>query len=403
MEWNKTIDSKVLNMLCDLGKESSESVNRFYHYTTLSGIKGIFSKYISDVNNDPNNSGKTKVNKCCLRASNVRFLNDTMEYKEGIHTLSQILDSIDSCEINENIYNISFCNNGNLLSQWDRYGKNSGIAIEFSFDDDLRIGYLIQNKKGVKESEAPCRWNYRPISVKYFNQEALYNKIKEEIDKQILSEGDDIAKTLFVPLCKNIGFEQEEESRIILYACALKNSSYNMDYIIDEEKGTVKPVLNVQMENKSGVNLIKSLTVGPGKNQNLIFNALVHMFDRRNYHFYDEDDPVYIGIKDVADFDKARIITEITEKDKNLYFGDVNGKLHFESIKNYSLMREIEQIQNCSDDIEESIRNSILHIINRENQKIIAERIKKQSDGFFIIHKCENGIFIKKSLIPYRA
>lgn len=406
MKWNSDIDTKVLNMLCELGETAVDSINSFYHYTTMDGVKGIFNSYIKRMNKCPNSSAKVQVDECSLRASNVRFLNDSMEYKEGVETLKGVINTLDEANLNENIYTISFCQNGNLLSQWDRYGKNSGIAIEFDFGPNTKLGYLKQIKRNKEEKEAPCRWKYVPINVEYVAQDELYRRIKEQVDLKITGDNtDEIANAIFVPLCKNVGFKQEEESRIILYSCPMDNFIYDMDYIVNENLGTVKPSLNVQVKNEEHRNIIKSLTVGPGKNQNLIFNALVHIFDRENYHFYDDDQ-----IADWGEKDNLKLNQELYTKDRNYYFASSSGQLvTMQDIENKPLTNEIEYLETLlkapidHDAGKDELLNNAIMILKRERKRIISEELKKESMNNYIVHRCKNGIFIKKSLIPYRG
>ncbi len=393
-------NEKTLNALSELNK--NDNITKFYHYTTMDGVKGIFKNYINKINKNPED--EYVVDECCLRASNVRYLNDSMEYKEGIATLSKSTDFSNISELDENIYNISFCRNGNLLSQWDRYGKSSGIAIEFDFNSKIKLGFVRQIKRGKEEKTPLTRWDYKPINVEYENQEASYKYMRQKLSFKIPGEdNNDIINAVFVPLCKNVGFKQEEESRIILYAQPLKNFIYDIDYIVDKDAGTVKPSLNVLFKGEdSRKNIIKSITVGPGNNQNLIFNAMIHIFDRRNYHFYEEDK--------IAEWKNSQhsISNQIIDKEINYYFGKEDGSPFIN--ENESTIKKIDLLKQLKSKLENDSSyklyikaiNSATKALEKEYKKAISEEIKKNSVDNFIIHKCENGIFIKKSLIPYR-
>lgn len=401
MENNINLNDKILNAFCNWD-ESDQNFN-FYHYTTMSGMKGIFRKYISKIN--MNSKKDFIVNECSLRASNVRYLNDSMEYKEGISTLKNAIGSLNPSELDENIYNISFCRNGNLLSQWDRYGKSSGIAIEFDFKN-IDIGFVRQMLRGKEEKIAPCRWHYCPKKVEYENQMDLYQKVKKRLSSEI--SGDDINEIInavFVPFCKNIGFKQEEESRIILYAPPIVNFIYDIDYIVNEDKGTVKPSINVNLCNTdTNKNIVKSLTVGPGVNQNLIFNTLVHIFDRQNYHFYDDDM--------ISEWKEDNTTTsDISDKKMNYYFGKEDGNPLLKKMNKKAkslrttmdLLCELLDNNNSINNNHKMAINVAISILENEYKKTISEELKKNSIDNFIIHRCENGIIIKKSLIPYRG
>jgi hypothetical protein len=104
-----------------------------YHYTTADGLIGILQSRQ-------------------IWATNVRFMNDTSELAYGIRMVRAIFDDVgrratddgarqvrlfgfvrdgifdmlDDAERNTKHYAVSFCGNGNLLSQWRGYGQSGG-------------------------------------------------------------------------------------------------------------------------------------------------------------------------------------------------------------------------------------------------------------------------------------
>ncbi|HEY7170457.1 MAG TPA: DUF2971 domain-containing protein [Vicinamibacterales bacterium] len=104
-----------------------------YHYTTADGLIGILQSRQ-------------------IWATNVRFMNDTSELAYGIRMVRAIFDEVgrqaadrgirqarlfgfvsegivamlDDAERNTKHYAVSFCGNGNLLSQWRGYGQAGG-------------------------------------------------------------------------------------------------------------------------------------------------------------------------------------------------------------------------------------------------------------------------------------
>jgi hypothetical protein len=104
-----------------------------YHYTTADGLIGILQSRQ-------------------IWATNVRFMNDTSELGYGIRMVRDIFDDVrrqaadlgarqarlfgfvcdgifamlDDAERNTKHYAVSFCGNGNLLSQWRGYGQAGG-------------------------------------------------------------------------------------------------------------------------------------------------------------------------------------------------------------------------------------------------------------------------------------
>lgn len=355
------------NLLYELGRleKSNQAKLKYYHYTSINGVLGIFKDFIeaqeqTGIKGIENNFPTT----CKFYASNIRFLNDAEEYKEGEEFLKK--KGIENIKIHENIYSISFCKTLDLLSQWKWYGKDSGIAIEFDLDNIDYIWYY-QICDGEKVELTDNR--LKPIAVKYTlnEKEHFYQDIVDELnwgndDEKLSNEKLEKLKKVFIPFCKNIGFAEEGESRLIfqtynriqnsdeennfdnglaklLYMIGGRpNNIFDINYVV-AANGVAKPTLTVKFKHKSDLSIIKSLTVGPGQNQQLIFNALIHIFDRENYHFYDD----------------ATDITREDNSDLNYYYADAQGRL-----------------------------------------------IKEPGEVKYLTHKCKNGIFIRKSAIPFR-
>ena len=115
----------------------------YAHYTTPEGILGIFSKYLE-------NPGE-KINVCTMRASQIFFLNDAEEYEDGRKFLIKAMKAYSKasndnsekdrikkaiknlCPKNIDVYNISFCRNADLLSQWICYGKKKRSSYKIQF------------------------------------------------------------------------------------------------------------------------------------------------------------------------------------------------------------------------------------------------------------------------------
>ena len=89
----------------------------------------------------------------------------------------------------------------------------------------------------------------------------------------------------FIPLCKNHYFSHEKESRLVF----VPTENTFVEY---RDKGPrILPYLKCTVVNKvESKPPIKSVTVGPGATQNLIFNAVIKMLDKDNTKFYTEGD-----------------------------------------------------------------------------------------------------------------
>lgn len=313
----------------DKEKAISEGDTReFWHYTSAKGVLGIFKDYIDDFGNSPK-----YVEKCSMLASNIRFMNDSKEYEEGVECFSELCKNVNEelkpffntevvNQINDNIYLISFCGEGDLLSQWKWYGKNSGISIRFNIDNIAYRTYEYKNIKNEKEIFSLSDPHTKPLRIKYNHEEKqkYFNMLLEQ-DRIRDSEAYDLVRLAFVPFCKHEGFVEEKESRLVFYIGDLGldeniNAVFDIRYNAFEE-GRIKPALNVQMELNNEeelvANIISDIIVGPGANQELVFNFLIHVFDRENYYFHKTTDAsIEVEPKEWTEF--------ISMEDHNVYF-----------------------------------------------------------------------------------
>ena len=266
----------------------------YWHYTSLKGVLGIFKDYVETCFDDE------YVKKCNLYASNIRYMNDLQEYREGIDAYEKRSNKKHDPDMDDDIYLISFCGNGDLLSQWKWYGKNSGLAICFDLDCIKYNTFSYVDEKGkVIESKQYYDENTKPVDVRYTNNQKskLYNMLSKDscIAK---SDATQLIQQTFVPFCKDEGFKEEKESRLVFYVTDLVGNSkcrpkFNVIYNTAEE-GRIKPALNVGLsliDNSNPAvikkNIINRIVVGPGENQELVFNAAIHLFDRKNYKFHE--------------------------------------------------------------------------------------------------------------------
>lgn len=218
-----------------------------------------------------------------MRASHLRFLNDAQEFNDGVDWLRKNYGKDSDC-LYDQVYSISFCGNNDLLSQWKWYGKNSGIAIEFNMSN-IKYEYwtcIEENLPNLDHQTKPLLVKYtNDEKTKYFNDIIRLNK-----EEKLNMDSDSTTNNLFVPFCKDEGFSEEKESRLVFYT--FDSNRYGIDFKIkyNISNGIIKPTLNIKfVSDKTEENIINSFTVGPGQNQNLIFNALIHIFDRKNFSF----------------------------------------------------------------------------------------------------------------------
>ncbi len=387
----------------DENHEKSNATTEYWHYTSMGAILSIFKSFI-----ESSDEGISTIN---LYASHNRFLNDSQEYEDGKQCLSSLVkhynegknkEIIDEAAANTdaNVYIVSFCSDGDLLSQWKWYGGESGISFCFNADKAEYAIYteLDENGKEVEDVVNDCFT--RPLPVCYFPKEKdayftqliknvlvkpLRNKDKSKdgstTDKIIDKTKIDLLPELFIPFCKNEFFHEEMEHRLVFFdyddlICEEGHSiSFNNKYNI-ASNGVVKPALNVKVlinkdagnsseeahvdvlsacedEHADNTCLVTKMIVGPGTNQHLYFNGLIHIFDRNHFRFQPEP-------KIPQELDKYGIFEENDELPL--------GVLFFVKDKKY-----------------------------QEKEGFIDYTHLKAA------YKCHNGLLIMKSSIPFRG
>ncbi len=271
--------------------EDDNNKGRFWHYTSLNSVISMFDEYIK-------NDDKKNVKNCSIWASNVRYMNDPSEYREGREILnnSQQFRSPDYCsELKDRYCLISFSKKGDNLGHWKWYGKESGVSICFNMD-------LIESSMFKKELDE-YEDNNRPIKVYYSPKDKTnyLNRLFHAVDNNQISKKS--LEALFIPFCKDESYEEEAEYRMVFF----ENNDSSLDYVYNKnEPGRTKPALNIKMKirdknevdsyyledmrkkeviNEDKGNIIERIIVGPGINQELVFNALIHIFDTQYYKY----------------------------------------------------------------------------------------------------------------------
>ena len=208
------MDIKTWNALhCAIDKLAKIEDDQIYcHYAPPAAFVSIFDSYIRTHEYKP-------ITECTMRASHIRFLNDSKEYFDGLNWLRTLLnkEKFHPDSLSDDIYSISFCGNEDLLSQWKWYGKNSGIAITFDMNN-IRYKYY-DTEDGLPDVDT----HTKPLPVKYSDDEK--RAYFEEIDNQcrelhLNQKSMPFRSNLFIPFCKDEGFVEEKESRLIFYNVA---------------------------------------------------------------------------------------------------------------------------------------------------------------------------------------
>lgn len=252
---------------------------------------------------------------CCILqksniyATNLKYMNDSEEYANGLKELRTIFKekgdvSITQERLQEELeqdvatYSISFSTKRDLLSQWSMYAGESGISFKMVFSGNERYkAYLDNGERDYLTEEGVI---LKPQEIFYCTKDAMeqtsYEAIRDSIWEKIFQGEDEIVKKDFngnyerlwkkmAPYVKRVEFEAENEYRLAFERNQWKESNYRIDY--RNSKNVLKPYLDVECE---GGWPIHEIMIGPGFNQDVVYNSVLHYLNNS----------IEIHIKDLA-------------------------------------------------------------------------------------------------------
>ena len=275
----------------------TDNKQKYIHYTSQESFFAMFKDYVEQIDEETLNIDKPKF--VCLFASQMQYLNDKQEYKEGLEIIKN--SGVDTSQLFESIFVTCFCGKEDLLSQWKYYGKNCGIAIEFDFNESTRLCWYTEVKDKMPQTPSLIYWaNVKPHNVFYKNHGQHFEKIKSIVNNNVFKDtADKEAANIFIPFCKNGNFIEEKESRIVFYPLrseADKDQYFYtpMEYRVSNGKiiPQFKCKISLADENSKRKIPVKSIMVGPGNNQRLVFNSIINMLERgkENIKFFSDDE-----------------------------------------------------------------------------------------------------------------
>lgn len=272
---------------------------RFFHYTSQESFYAMFKDYVEQQDLAP--FSETKLKYINLFASQMQYLNDKQEYKEGLQIIN--LERVDTTNLVESIFVTCFCGKEDLLSQWKYYGKNCGISIEFDFSDTQLCWYSLIKKEENKEMMPSINYwaNITPYKVFYNKHAEQFSNIREFVRNSPFKDMNDReAANIFIPYCKNAHFAEEDESRLVFYP--IESLINDNNYLITKieyrvSNGKIIPQFKCKIayadEKKAKRSIpVKSIMIGPGNNQRLVFNSIITMLerDKSRVKFYNDEE-----------------------------------------------------------------------------------------------------------------
>ncbi|MBC7951807.1 MAG: DUF2971 domain-containing protein [Rhodospirillaceae bacterium] len=283
-------DQQQISSFCRfwLNRFSRPTQSHLYHYTDSSGLIGILQSKM-------------------LRASNIAYLNDAMEYKHVADIAqARIHDKMSDCcsqfsklllkgAYHElllgqadvpNVFVSCLSEERDCLSQWRGYGgPHAGFAIRFDVQE------LMRSLENTGIHLLPC--NYDEALHKEFVDEALQMSLtvtQARFEKLGLSSEEDVRAYIkdvlsyifwnldwFAPALKHSSFAQENEWRL------LRRGAEVGDIEFLAKPTMVSGYVPVQCRRADGLLPISEVMVGPSKNADLSAFAIKALLQKLGY------------------------------------------------------------------------------------------------------------------------
>jgi len=247
----------------------SSSVSEVFHYTSQAGLIGILRSV-------------------GIRATDIRFLNDSVEFEYGTKLFNEVVDEIitrrevptfDEAGLYQTLkarprYSVSFTSESDSLAQWGMYG-------------DFAIGWKMESLTGLCMSTStetllfPCVYKESEqieICNRFinYNLDALDRKdITEEVVKINLANFWGWTGSFF----KHPSFELEKETRIVTFlpyedfSGKKEQNGINVKWSVREGKSHPIPFVSIGIPSPS------SIIIGPGQSkysEEVIKEILLH-------------------------------------------------------------------------------------------------------------------------------
>ncbi|WP_416826265.1 DUF2971 domain-containing protein [Ectobacillus polymachus] len=269
-----------------------ERVDTLYHYTNLEGLLGIIET--------PG-----------FWATHIQYMNDSKEYLHGLSLCNDIIKEITNqvssnnkkVQFLEKVYEklntvdsedfvVSFCPDGDLLSQWRGYSRGQyGVSIGF-------------NVRELGEFRTPRDNEYFYPRQVIYDLEIQRTVIIEMLQMSLLHIDSDsvpldlefipaeVARALkyYIPLFKDSSFSEEREYRLFTTNFAQSNGGHNLAF---RARGNViLPYVKLELENShrnEEVNLpIKNIIVGPSDSTQFTIDSIKYYLKEKKYKNYND-------------------------------------------------------------------------------------------------------------------
>jgi hypothetical protein len=248
-----------------------------FHYTTIGGAYGILS---SDA----------------LWMTKIRYLNDTSELEIGIATFREVLDELmrgpgarDELDLLESVKNglgsaassnicvASFCEHGDLLSQWRWYGEGGrGVSIGVSSSvlhgmakSEIHLWKCIYDVQGHRDLLHAL---VDRLLQAYRAEKAQRDRPPDAESNHYLIQRFFVSFLQIAPIIKNPNFAEEREWRLVSLPIEIDDEAYGVCVIGDRIMQRYE--LRFPRDADGWCRAIGRVVVGPTKDPELIGEAI---------------------------------------------------------------------------------------------------------------------------------
>ncbi|GAB2024950.1 hypothetical protein OfM1_10210 [Lactovum odontotermitis] len=403
--------SSTFAWVCKEYCKDNENVNdgedrKFLHYRSLEAFNYILK------------DGK-------LRAYDLRFMNDKSEFEFGMTLLEGMKISKRTLQINKARTFIPMCISFSVgeesIPQWEMYAKEAGINLQFDFSSLKENGEVFIGQESNRENYYINTGLKEPIPVTYIeNRRSMkLDKFKVILEKKEIPNG--VAKwtvavpMILAPLIKSKDFEFEHEARFVTLAYSEKgDKAGNGTKIFSDFNGTyLRSYVNLcfckKYNKKEGERLsfeeieegpfpppgypkskniglpIKKLQIGPGRNQEKVFDSVVRRLEFGEvkvcpislFTFLERLKEYMQNIFEFSGLTEAEYEMEAERIKKNLSsFGDEQQKKKLINFKEYD---EVKGILNKKE-LHENIISVICAKIKQQNANITENEARAEAE-----------------------
>ena len=350
-------------------------------------------------------------------ATNILYMNDSEEYLNGLREIRGIMERYKSLDFRDvrvldklihtpdpHIFTISFCTNGDLLSQWCVYARESGVNLELDFNligmDEDRLGSFLCPRNCKDADEIAVTAPLKPVI--YFTRNAMLEKVSE---KQVYKRAEEIIERInalglqslkdgaaekiseLAAQIKRYEFSAEQEWRLVFNMTEHTVEYKKTPLFYREQDSILKPFIKVAVSEQDKATgprpvawPVTAITVGPGYNQDQVFQSLRYFLNFGNYIRRDDADSRTYAL--------------------NLYLDKAEARCRPLFKRQTSLSRMISDYKaKTTPDLIKT--GSMLHELARTIKEDLLQKFPRCAKVLESIELTSGGIVLQKSDIPY--